>query len=94
MPKTWYATARQEAATREHNRQVRAIIDDRRRLAELEAGLLEHDAYEQSPASEDQPEDLHEDEHFPWNYTEFGVECACGSAMDAKENCLGQACHG
>lgn len=26
--------------------------------------------------------------HAPWNYTEFGVECACGSAMDSDENCL------
>lgn len=29
-----------------------------------------------------------QDEHFPWHYTEFGVLCACGEAMDADENCL------
>jgi hypothetical protein len=29
-----------------------------------------------------------DDEHFPWHYTEYGVLCACGSAMDANENCL------
>jgi hypothetical protein len=27
-------------------------------------------------------------EHFPWNYTEYGVLCVCGDAMDANEQCL------
>ncbi|MEH3142504.1 MAG: hypothetical protein PGN37_20495 [Mycobacterium kyogaense] len=27
------------------------------------------------------------DEHFPWNYTEFGVLCACGEPMSAREVC-------
>ncbi len=28
-----------------------------------------------------------DEEHFPWHYTEFGVLCACGEAMDAEEQC-------
>lgn len=28
-------------------------------------------------------------DHAPWNYTEFGVLCTCGSAMDSAENCIG-----
>lgn len=29
-----------------------------------------------------------DDEHVPWSYTEFGILCSCGSAMDSGENCL------
>lgn len=25
--------------------------------------------------------------HGPWHYTEFGVLCSCGEAMDANEEC-------
>ena len=28
-----------------------------------------------------------EDDHAPWNYTEFGVECACGAAIGADDRC-------
>lgn len=34
-----------------------------------------------------------DDEHFPWHYTEYGVLCACGDAMDAEENCLSKTRH-
>ena len=26
-------------------------------------------------------------DHFPWHYTEYGVLCACGDAMDSEERC-------
>jgi hypothetical protein len=41
-----------------------------------------------------QVDDADEDgEHFPWHYTEYGVLCACGDAMDADENCLSKTRH-
>lgn len=33
-------------------------------------------------------EELDDEEHFPWSYTEFGVLCWCGEAMDSDERCL------
>lgn len=38
------------------------------------------------PIAQERVEWLREN-HAPWHYTEFGVLCSCGEAVDANEEC-------